>query len=272
MKLRNKFFCHIVFCMTALFICASGCQQTASTKRAPKRNLKIEIRNELENLQWIIVQVRDFENKDVWLDVRKIQEKGETSLLKEGKVYEQEFSIDKAVMEDIDTFEVEFSYQQKGKDTVVSERSSVSKDEWQGDKVRKYVIREQVTAVDNAVMPDLQIEVLNRISDVIGIDIEVSDKENTKWGEAYFTGVAILEDYNKEGVLLEVGKTYKHSIPGEAIQVREGDTIYLKVAYIKTSGELVEIGTFPVSKEECWNGKVQKIAVEKRAVVVPMEE
>lgn len=270
--MKNKTLRKVISGMMLLLLFLSGCQQTTSTEEASKSNLKIEIQNELEDLQWIIVQVRDFENKDVWLDVKKIQEEGERSFLEEGKVYKQELSIDKATMEDIDTFELEFSYQQKGKDTAVSERSSVSKDEWQGDKVQKYVIREQVTAVDNAVMPDLQIEVLNRVPDVIGIDIEVSDKENTKWGVGNFTGVQILEDYNKEGVLLEVGKTYKHSIPGKAIQAREGDTIYLKVAYTKTSGELVEIGTFPVSKEECWNERVMQILVEKRAVVVPAEE
>lgn len=257
--MKNKTLRKVISGMMLVFLFLSGCQQTTSTEEALRSNLKIEIQNELEDLQWIIVQVRDFENKDVWLDVKKIQEEGERSLLEEGKVYKQELSIDKAAMEDIDTFELEFSYQQKGKDTAVSERSLVSKNEWQGDKVQKYVIREQVTAVDNAVMPDLQIEVLNRVPDVIGIDIEVSDKENTKWGVGNFTSVQILEDYNKEGVLLEIGKIYKHSIPGKAIQAREGDTIYLKVAYTKTSGELVEMGTFPVSKEDCWNERVMQI-------------
>lgn len=154
--MKNKTLRKVISGMMLLLLFLSGCQQTTSTEEALKSNLKIEIQNELEDLQWIIVQVRDFENKDVWLDVKKIQEEGERSLLEEGKVYKQELSIDKAAMEGIDTFELEFSYQQKGKDTVVSERSSVSKDEWQGDKVQKYVIREQVTAVDNAVMPDLQ--------------------------------------------------------------------------------------------------------------------
>lgn len=105
-------------------------------------------------------------------------------------------------------------------------------------------------------MPDLTIEVENRLQDTMEITVGVYDTANssTPLAEAKFTTGAFVDENTP--LPLQKSQSYRSTIPGSEISACSGDTFYLKFTYTTTDGTMQTLGTLSVTKQECLSGEV----------------
>ena len=116
------------------------------------------------------------------------------------------------------------------------------------------------TQLETETMPDLTIEVKNRLENTVEIIVGVYDTEDlsTSIAEAKFTtGYSIDED---TPLPLQKYQSYRSTIPGSAISACSGDTFYLKFTYTKTDDTTQSLGSIPVTKQECATGEVFRVS------------
>ena len=68
---------------------------------------------------------------------------------------------------------------------------------------------------------------------------------------------------------LTQGLSYRTSLPGESIQAREADPIYLRFSYTTEDGKTFSAGSAAVSKEECRSGKTKQFVVRDAVTITP---
>lgn len=109
-------------------------------------------------------------------------------------------------------------------------------------------------------MPDLTIEVENRLQDTMEITVGVYDTadSSTPLAEAKFTTGAFIDEDTP--LPLQKRQSYRSTIPGSAISACSGDTFDLKFTYTTTDGTTQTLGTLSVSKQECLGGEVFRVS------------
>lgn len=119
-------------------------------------------------------------------------------------------------------------------------------------------------------MPDLELEfrVEADSAPITAIDIIACDNLE---GEGYFAGATVKAPYEEgeEEMPLTQGLSYRTSLPGESIQAREADPIYLRFSYTTEDGKTFSAGSAAVSKEECWSGKTKQFVVRDAVTITP---